>query len=210
MSDVPSPVVPFQRSGVERVMKRAVLYCCFTIGLLLPACPLPAQQAPASGSPASLTAAQKSDSSKQLNDKLAQLDQRVTAAQSAGDNAWMLVSAALVLLMITPALITGATAERMKFSATVLFMTLWFFYCVCAAGTHGLGQRWVSKRGGRTVPLPGFRGWNRGAYLVGRIRTGLRAVHGKADRVSEAADATAQSGAEFYRRLFVVGRMVWI
>ena len=216
MSDVPSLVVPFQRSGVERVMKRAVLYCCFTIALLLPAPPLPAQQAPASSSPASATAAQKSDSSKELNDKLAQLDQRVTAAQSAGDNAWMLVSAALVLMMtgpglalfygglvrrkntlaimmqsfgmmglisvlwalvgyslafggsgpvigdfshaflrgvgvdpnpdyagtiphltfmiyqmmfavITPALITGATAERMKFSATVLFMTLWFF-----------------------------------------------------------------------------------
>jgi ammonium transporter, Amt family len=197
-------------------MKRAVLYCCFTIGLLLSAPPLPAQQAPASSSPASATAAQKSDSSKELNDKLAQLDQRVTAAQSAGDNAWMLVSAALVLTMtgpglalfygglvrrkntlaimmqsfgmmglisvlwalvgyslafggsgpvigdfshaflrgvgvdpnpdyagtiphltfmiyqmmfavITPALITGATAERMKFSATVLFMTLWFF-----------------------------------------------------------------------------------
>ena len=197
-------------------MKRAVLYCCFTIGLLLPAPLLPAQQAPASSSPASATAAQKSDSSKELNDKLAQLDQRVTAAQSAGDNAWMLVSAALVLMMtgpglalfygglvrrkntlaimmqsfgmmglisvlwalvgyslafggsgpvigdfshaflrgvgvdpnpdyagtiphltfmiyqmmfavITPALITGATAERMKFSATVLFMTLWFF-----------------------------------------------------------------------------------
>jgi ammonium transporter, Amt family len=197
-------------------MKRAVLYCCFTIGLLLPAVPLPAQQAPASSSPASATAAQNSDSSKELNDKLAQLDQRVTAAQSAGDNAWMLVSAALVLMMtgpglalfygglvrrkntlaimmqsfgmmglisvlwalvgyslafggsgpvigdfshaflrgvgvdpnpdyagtiphltfmiyqmmfavITPALITGATAERMKFSATVLFMTLWFF-----------------------------------------------------------------------------------
>jgi len=197
-------------------MKRAVLYCCFTIALLLPAPPLPAQQAPASSSPASATAAQKSDSSKELNDKLAQLDQRVTAAQSAGDNAWILVSAALVLMMtgpglalfysglvrrkntlaimmqsfgmmglisvlwalvgyslafggsgpvigdfshaflrgvgvdpnpdyagtiphltfmiyqmmfavITPALITGATAERMKFSATVLFMTLWFF-----------------------------------------------------------------------------------
>jgi Amt family ammonium transporter len=28
--------------------------------------------------------------------------------------------------IITPALITGATAERMKFSGTVLFMTLWF------------------------------------------------------------------------------------
>ena len=197
-------------------MKRAVLYCCFTIGLLLLALPLPAQQAPDASSPASASAAQKSDNAKELNDKLAQLDQRVTAAQSAGDNAWMLVSAALVLMMtgpglalfygglvrrkntlaimmqsfgmmglisvlwalvgyslafggsgpvigdfshaflrgvgvdpnpdyagtiphltfmiyqmmfavITPALITGATAERMKFSATVLFMTLWFF-----------------------------------------------------------------------------------
>src|ERR1700733_13533968 len=146
---------------------------------------------------------------------LAKLDQRVTAAQSSADNAWMLVSAALVLMMtgpglalfygglvrrknmlaimmqsfmlmavisvlwalvgyslafggngpviggfehaflrgvgaapnpdyagtipqatfmiyqlmfaiITPALITGATAERMKFSGTVLFMMLWF------------------------------------------------------------------------------------
>jgi len=40
------------------------------------------------------------------------------------------------------------------------------------------------------VPLPGFRGWNRSAYFVGGIRASVRAVHGKADRVSEAADAT--------------------
>src|SRR3984885_12635878 len=150
-------------------------------------------------------------------EKLTQLDQGVTAAQSSADNAWMLVSAALVLMMtgpglalfygglvrrkntlaimmqsfllmalisvmwalvgyslcfggngpviggfehaflrgvgadpnpdyagtipqatfmiyqlmfaiITPALITGATAERMKFSGTVLFLTLWFLF----------------------------------------------------------------------------------
>jgi len=247
MSDVPSPVVQFQRSGVERVMKRAVLYCCFTIGLLLPAPPLPAQQAPTSSSPASATAAQKSDSSKELNDKLAQLDQRVTAAQSAGDNAWMLVSAALVLMMtgpglalfygglvrrkntlaimmqsfgmmglisvlwalvgyslafggsgpvigdfshaflrgvgvdpnpdyagtiphltfmiyqmmfavITPALITGATAERMKFSATVLFMTLWFFivYAPLAHMVWGKGG-FLNAAGGR-FPCLDFAG----------------------------------------------------
>src|SRR5437870_96203 len=247
MSDVPSPVVPFQRSGVERVMKRAVLYCCFTIALLLPAPPLPAQQAPASSSPASATAAQKSDSSKELNDKLAQLDQRVTAAQSAGDNAWTLVSAALVLMMtgpglalfysglvrrkntlaimmqsfgmmglisvlwalvgyslafggsgpvigdfshaflrgvgvdpnpdyagtiphltfmiyqmmfavITPALITGATAERMKFSATVLFMTLWFFivYAPLAHMVWGKGG-FLNAAGGR-FPCLDFAG----------------------------------------------------
>jgi Amt family ammonium transporter len=197
-------------------MKRAVLCCFLVLGLLLGVLPLPAQQAPALTSPVSPTTASKTDVSKEVSDKLAQLDQRVAAAQSAGDNAWMLVSAALVLMMtgpglalfygglvrrkntlaimmqsfammglisvlwaivgyslafggsgpvigdfshaflrgvgvepnadyagtiphltfmiyqmmfavITPALITGATAERMKFSGTVLFMTLWFF-----------------------------------------------------------------------------------
>ena len=228
-------------------MKRAVLYCCFTIGLLLLALPLSAQQAPAASSPASASAAQKSDNAKELNDKLAQLDQRVTAAQSAGDNAWMLVSAALVLMMtgpglalfygglvrrkntlaimmqsfgmmglisvlwalvgyslafggsgpvigdfshaflrgvgvdpnpdyagtiphltfmiyqmmfavITPALITGATAERMKFSATVLFTTLWFFivYAPLAHMVWGKGG-FLNAAGGR-FPCLDFAG----------------------------------------------------
>src|SRR6266516_3995931 len=244
MSDVPSPVVQFQRSGVERVMKRAVLYCCFTIGLLLLALPLPAQQAPAASSPASASAAQKSDNAKELNDKLAQLDQRVTAAQSAGDNAWMLVSAALVLMMtgpglalfygglvrrkntlaimmqsfalmalitvmwalvgyslcfggsgpvvggfehaflrgvgaepnpdyagtipqmtfmvyqlmfavIAPALITGATAERMRFSGTVLFMVLWFLvvYAPLAHMVWGKGGLLSASLGGKFPTL---------------------------------------------------------
>src|SRR5882757_1867481 len=215
MSDGPFPAVQFQRSGVQRVMKRAVLCCCFASGLFLLALPLPAQQAPAANSPTAASSASPR-TSKEVSDKLAQLDQRVTAAQAAGDNAWMLTSAALVLMMtgpglalfygglvrrkntlammmqsfammglisvlwalvgyslafggdgpvignfhyaflrgvgmdpnvdyagtiphltfmiyqmmfavITPALVTGATAERMKFSGTVLFMTLWFF-----------------------------------------------------------------------------------
>jgi ammonium transporter, Amt family len=170
------------------------------------------------GSSAFAQAAAPTDFSKaSTNEKLTQLDQRVTAAQSSADNAWMLVSAALVLMMtgpglalfygglvrrkntlaimmqsfalmalitvmwalvgyslcfggngpliggfehaflrgvgadpnpdyagtipqstfmvyqlmfaiITPALITGATAERMKFSGSVLFMILWFVF----------------------------------------------------------------------------------
>jgi Amt family ammonium transporter len=228
-------------------MKRAVLYCCFTIGLLFQALPLPAQQAPASGSPPSATAAQKSDGSKELNDKLAQLEQRVTAAQSAGDNAWMLVSAALVLMMtgpglalfygglvrrkntlaimmqsfgmmglisvlwalvgyslafggsgpvigdfshaflrgvgvdpnpdyagtiphltfmiyqmmfavITPALITGATAERMKFSATVLFMTLWFFIVYAPLAHMVWGKGGLLNAAGGRFPCLDFAG----------------------------------------------------
>jgi len=179
-----------------------------------------------------------------VNDKLAQLEQKVSAAQSSGDNAWMLVSAALVLMMtgpglalfygglvrrkntlaimmqsfllmalisvlwalvgyslcfggggsiignlehaflrgvgadpnldyaatipqstfmiyqlmfaiITPALITGATAERMKFSGTVLFLTLWFFvvYAPLAHMVWGKGGLLNAALGGRFPTL---------------------------------------------------------
>src|SRR5436190_1477348 len=41
-----------------------------------------------------------------------------------GDTAWMLTASALVLCM-TPALITGAIAERVKFSTWVVFLAIW-------------------------------------------------------------------------------------
>jgi Amt family ammonium transporter len=188
-----------------------------------------------------------------INEKLAQLDQRITAAQSSADNAWMLVSAALVLMMtgpglalfygglvrqkntlaimmqsfalmalitvmwalvgyslcfgdglviggridlsgfiggfqhaflrgvgaepnpdyagtipqmtfmiyqlmfavITPALITGATAERMKFSGTVLFMALWFLivYAPLAHMVWGKGGFLNAALGGKFPTL---------------------------------------------------------
>jgi len=175
---------------------------------------------------------------------LAKLDQRLTAAQSSADNAWMLVSAALVLMMtgpglalfygglvrqkntlaimiqsfalmalitvlwafvgyslcfsegtpiiggfghvllrgvgvdpnadyaatipqltfmvyqlmfaiITPALITGATAERMKFSGTVVFMALWslFVYAPLAHMVWGKGGMLNATLGGRFPTL---------------------------------------------------------
>ena len=178
------------------------------------------------------------------SEKLSQLDQRVTAAQSSADNAWMLVSAALVLMMtgpglalfygglvrrkntlaimlqsfalmalitvmwalvgyslcfggngpviggfehaflrgvgaepnadyagtipqttfmvyqlmfaiITPALITGATAERMKFSGSVLFMVLWFLvvYAPLAHMVWGKGGFLNAALGGRFPTL---------------------------------------------------------
>jgi Amt family ammonium transporter len=211
--------------------------------LLLSAVPLSSQQTPAATAPPSTA----QDSSKAINDKLAQLDKDVKAAQSAGDNAWMLVSAALVLMMtgpglalfygglvrrkntlaimmqsfalmglitvlwalvgyslcfggngpvigsfehaflkgvgadpnqdyagtipqatfmvyqlmfaiITPALITGATAERMKFSGTVLFLTLWFLvvYAPLAHMVWGKGG-FLNAVGGR-FPCLDFAG----------------------------------------------------
>jgi ammonium transporter, Amt family len=231
-------------------MKHLGWKCCFLMTMVLAALPLLAQQTPsltATSSPAAAsgtTSAAAPETSTAVNDKLAQLDQRVTAAQSAGDNAWMLVSAALVLMMtgpglalfygglvrrkntlaimmqsfllmalisvlwalvgyslcfggngpviggfehaflrgvgaepnpdyagtipqatfmiyqlmfaiITPALITGATAERMKFSGTVLFLTLWFLvvYAPLAHMVWGKGGLLNASLGGKFPTL---------------------------------------------------------
>jgi len=231
-------------------MKHLGWKCCLLMTMVLAATPSFAQQAPASSATGSsaatggATPATSPQIPKDVNDKLAQLDQRVTAAQSSGDNAWMLVSAALVLMMtgpglalfygglvrrkntlaimmqsfllmalisvmwalvgyslcfggngpviggfehaflrgvgadpnpdyagtipqstfmiyqlmfaiITPALITGATAERMKFSGTVLFLTLWFLvvYAPLAHMVWGKGGLLNATLGGRFPTL---------------------------------------------------------
>src|SRR5580698_1169254 len=235
-----------QRSG--RLMKPAVLRCCCLLAVLLVVILAPATLFGQTAAPAASASSPSVDSSKALNDKLAQLDQRVTAAQSSADNSWMLVSAALVLLMtgpglalfygglvrrknmlaimmqsfmlmavisvlwalvgyslafggngpviggfehaflrgvgadpnpdyagtipqatfmiyqlmfaiITPALITGATAERMKFSGTVLFLTLWFLvvYAPLAHMVWGKGGLLNAALGGK-FPCLDFAG----------------------------------------------------
>jgi ammonium transporter, Amt family len=224
-------------------MRRMAAKCCLLMCLApgaaaLSAVSLRAQQT----SPAATNL--DSPGSKALAGQLADLDQRVTAAQSSADNAWMLVSAALVLLMtgpglalfygglvrrkntlaimmqsfalmalitvmwalvgyslcfggsgpvignfehaflrgvgalpnpdyagtipqttfmvyqlmfaiITPALITGATAERLKFSGTVLFLALWFLvvYAPLAHMVWGKGGFLNASLGGRFPTL---------------------------------------------------------
>jgi len=219
-------------------MKRlGVLCCCLLFISFLPASRLQAQQSPSAS-------ATSQETPKAIAERLNQLDQKVAQAQSSADNAWMLVSAALVLMMtgpglalfygglvrhknilaimmqsfalmalitvlwalvgyslafggdgpvignfahaflrgvgadpnpdyagtipqttfmvyqlmfaiITPALITGATAERMKFSGTVLFMTLWFFlvYAPMAHMVWGKGGLLNASLGGKFPTL---------------------------------------------------------
>jgi len=224
-------------------MKHLVRTCCLLVALAQAAVPLHAAQTATSPGLAAQTSS-ATQASNPTNEKLAQLDQRVTAAQSSADNAWMLVSAALVLMMtgpglalfygglvrrkntlaimmqsfmlmavitvmwalvgyslcfggngpviggfehaflrgvgaepnadyagtipqmtfmvyqlmfaiITPALITGATAERMKFSGTVLFMILWFLvvYAPLAHMVWGKGGLLNASLGGRFPTL---------------------------------------------------------
>ncbi len=222
-------------------MKRMGILCCCLLTLMLSNLPAHSQETP-SAPPA--TSAASPEVPKAVTDKLNQLDQKVAAAQSSADNAWMLVSAALVLMMtgpglalfygglvrhknvlaimmqsfalmalitvlwalvgysfcfggsgpvignfefamlrgvgvtpnadyaatipqltfmvyqlmfaiITPALITGATAERMKFSGTLLFMTLWFLlvYAPMAHMVWGKGGFLNASAGGKFPTL---------------------------------------------------------
>ena len=225
-------------------MKRMGFLCCCLLTMVLLGVPFLCAQQPAP--PASSSAAASTSSpevSPTATDKLKELEQKVAAAQSSADNAWMLVSTALVLMMtgpglalfygglvrqknvlaimmqsfalmalitvlwalvgyslcfgtgrfignfelaflrgvgaapnpdyaatipqstfmvyqlmfavITPALITGATAERMKFSGTVLFMTLWFFivYAPMAHMVWGKGGFLNASLGGKFPTL---------------------------------------------------------
>jgi len=225
-------------------MKQTGVVCCCLMTLVLTAFPLLAQQSQVPATPPAASAsAATPEVPKAVTEKLNQLEEKVVAAQSSGDNAWMLASAALVLLMtgpgltlfygglvrqknvlaimmqsfalmalitvlwalvgyslcfggsgpvignfehaflrgvgampnadyagtipqttfmiyqlmfaiITPALITGATAERMKFSGTVLFMTLWFLvvYAPMAHMVWGKGG-FLNAVGGRFPTL---------------------------------------------------------
>src|SRR5271157_2488669 len=229
----------------ENSMKRMGIVCCSVLTLVLLAVPLLAQQAPATTSPATPSASASSPAvPPAITEKLNQLEQKVTAAQSSADNAWMLVSAALVLMMtgpglalfygglvrrknalaimmqsfammglitvmwalvgyslcfggsgpiigdfghallrgvgadpnadyagtipqttfmvyqlmfaiITPALITGATAERLKFSGTALFLGLWFLvvYAPLAHMVWGKGGFLNASLGGKFPTL---------------------------------------------------------
>jgi Amt family ammonium transporter len=221
-------------------MKRTGILCCCLLVLALGSLAADAQ-IPSTNSPAS---AASPEIPKAVTDKLNQLDQKVATAQLSADNAWMLVSAALVLMMtgpglalfygglvrhknvlaimmqsfalmalitmlwalvgyslcfggngavignfqfallrgvgpapnadyaatipqltfmvyqlmfaiITPALITGATAERMKFSGTLLFMTLWFLivYAPMAHMVWGKGGFLNAALGGKFPTL---------------------------------------------------------
>jgi ammonium transporter, Amt family len=223
-------------------MKCMGIVGCGIVTLVVLVLPAQAQETPATA-PTSTTASIPRVP-QAVTDKLNDLEQKVTAAQSSADNAWMLVSAALVLMMtgpglalfygglvrhknvlaimmqsfalmalitllwalvgyslcfggsgpvigdfkmallrgvgalpnpdyagtipqttfmvyqlmfaiITPALITGATAERMKFSGTVLFMTLWFLlvYAPMAHMVWGKGGFLNASLGGKFPTL---------------------------------------------------------
>jgi hypothetical protein len=98
----------------------------------------------------------------------------------------------LMFAVITPALITGAFAERMKFSAMALFMILWslIVYAPMAHMVWGKGGLLNAALGGR-FPTLDFAG-------------------GTVVHITSGTDAPAQCGPELYRCLPALGWLVWI
>ena len=94
-----------------------------------------------------------------------------------------------MFFIITPALICGAFAERMKFSAMVLFMILWgtFVYCPLCHWVWGGGMLAYTPAEGVT-PLHGRRARlcrrHGRAYQLRRFRADLRAVSSASDLAS--------------------------
>src|ERR1700676_43404 len=106
------------------------------------------------------------------SEKLTQMDQRVTAAQSSADNAWMLVSAALVLMMTGPglALCYGGLVRRkntlaimiQSFALMALITVMWALvgYSLCFGGDgHFIGSfEHAFLRGVGADPNPDYAG----------------------------------------------------
>ena len=57
----------------------------------------------------------------------------------------------MTFAIITPALIVGAFAERMRFGAVLLFTVLWLLPRLCACGALGLGRRLACQPGACSI-----------------------------------------------------------
>ena len=158
-------------------MKRVsyVVTLVFALGLLAGPCLAQAAQQPAAAAPAAST------SQAATSDRLQKLESEVAAAQSAGDNAWMLACAALVLMMTGPglALFYGGLVRKknvlatmmQSFSMMALITVVWAIvgFSLCfAPGTSfigGLGH--VFLHGVGSAPDPAYAGTiPLGTYMV--------------------------------------------
>ena len=102
-----------------------------------------------------------------------------------------------MFFIITPALICGAFAERMKFSTMVVFLALWgtFIYCPLAHWLWGGGVLAYGSPHAKEFSAGGALGFCRrdgGPHQFRRLGVGLRLGLGKTIGLREGADAAAQ------------------
>ena len=102
----------------------------------------------------------------------------------------------MMFAVITPALISGAFAERMKFSAYVVFILLWSTLRLRSGLPLGVGRRRVAPQERRARLCRRHRGAPHGRRLGAR----LRARHRQTARLSEASQPPAQPDDVRHRR----------
>jgi len=106
------------------------------------------------------------------------------------------ISYQLTFAIITPALIAGAFAERIKFSASVLFFTLWHLIVYAPICHQVWGGGWMGELG-----VLDF------ARQRGRGRSGLRHRAGPPSRLGPRQHGPAQSGLHSHRHRPAVRRL---
>ena len=110
----------------------------------------------------------------------------------------------LTFAIITPALIVGGFAERMRFSAMLLFSVAWLLV-VYLPITHWVwGGGWLAGRNGFT----GFCRWYRGAYYRWCRSHCHSDGNRQSQRFSTYCDVAAQHDHDGNRRWHVMGRLV--
>ena len=114
----------------------------------------------------------------------------------------------LMFAIITPALISGAFAERMKFSAMLLFMTLWSLvvYFPMAHMVWGKGGLLNAALGGR-IPCFDFAGGTV-VHITSGVSALVCALYLGKRLGYPATPEAAQPGDQLYRRLPAVGGLV--
>ena len=116
-----------------------------------------------------------------------------------------------MFFIITPALICGAFAERMKFSTMVVFMILWgtLVYCpLCHAVWGGGILAYGSKNATLCRRRARLRRRHGRAHQFRRVGFDLRLGAGQAAGLRQRTDAAAQFDLHRHRRRHALGRLV--
>ena len=127
---------------------------------------------PAGPAPAASGSVQENSDASRVAARLAQLEQQTADARSAGDNAWMLISAALVLMMTGPglALFYGGLVRKKNVLATmmqsfalmavvtVVWAVVGYSLCFHAGNSFVGGPGYAFLRGVGPAPDPDYAG----------------------------------------------------
>ena len=116
----------------------------------------------------------------------------------------------LMFAIITPALITGAFAERMKFSAMAVFLSLWslIVYSPMAHMVWGVGG--LLNASGGHIPSLDFAGGTV-VHVTSGVSALVTAIYlGKRIGYPAHQHAAALHGAQLHRGLPAVGWLVWV